>query len=107
MFVHVCTNSKLFSACLWQLVLREVLTSEKLKAHECTVAPYFLSVPRVAQVSEITGATSLRQTHYCGCRQEAGGWTEGNSISALQKGTFAGQDDCQFKQCLELLFQFF
>lgn len=41
MFVHVCTNSKLFSACLWQLVSREVLTSEKLKAYEYAVAHYF------------------------------------------------------------------
>lgn len=35
MSVHVCTKSQLFSACLWQLVSSEVLTSEQLKACEC------------------------------------------------------------------------
>lgn len=33
MIVHVCTNSKLSSACLWQLVSREVLTAGKVKPY--------------------------------------------------------------------------
>lgn len=98
-------TQKLFPACLWQLVSREVLNFRK--ADPCPVAHYFLSVPRVAQVPEISGATSLCQTHYYGCGQEAGGWTEGNSSSVLQKRTFEGQSGCQLKQCLGLLFPCF
>lgn len=98
-------TQKLFPACLWQLVSREVLNFRK--ADPCPVALttfcLFLELRKYQKLVE--PPPSAKPIAMDVDRK----LEDGQKVTPvlLQKRTFEGQSGCQLKQCLGLLFPHF